>query len=329
MSYPTSLSLLPSRIVHADWSLNPGKRWMSSASLQSNGRYRLYPPQPVGPLDQFLARLHVETEVEACLLVGFDFPIGLPLAYAYRAGITDFLSALPDFGLGEWEKFYTVAETAEEIRLKRPFYPARPGNTRRLHLVEQLGLADFNDMRRLCELPRPGRRAACPIFWTMGAQQVGKAAICGWREVLTPALLDPTLDLAIWPFSGRLVELLRPGRVIVLETYPAEYYPEVLTDLGSAGISSRFSKRNPLALQQRAPQMLRWAEAHNLELDTALHQTIETGFGPPFAGEDAFDATIGLFGMLSVVLGHQMPGDPENEEIRRIEGWILGQSAPS
>jgi hypothetical protein len=302
---------------------------MGSASLQSNGRYRLYSPQPVGPLDQFLARLKGEIEKEACLLVGFDFPIGMPLAYAVQAGISDFLSALPDFGSGEWDEFYSVAETAEEIRLKRPFYPARPGGSRRLHLVNRLGLADFNALRRRCEMPRTGRRAAAPLFWTMGAQQVGKAAICGWRDVLTPALLDPALDLAIWPFNGKLVDLLHPGRVIALETYPAEYYPEVLTDLGSAGIYSRFSKRDPQALKLRAPQMLRWAEAHNLDLDATLRQTIETGFGPPSAGEDAFDAIIGLFGMLSVVLGYQMPGDPENDEIRRIEGWILGQSVPS
>ena len=30
----------------------------------------------------------------------------------------------------------------------------------------------------------PGRRAAAPIFWTLGAQQVGKAAIAAWRELL-------------------------------------------------------------------------------------------------------------------------------------------------
>lgn len=329
MSHPFPLSPLPSRIVHADWSLNPNKRWMGSATLQPNGRYRLGAPQPVGSLEAFLSRLKAESRKDACLLVGFDFPIGLPGAFALQAGITDFLSALPGFGLGEWGQFYTVAETADQITLKRPFYPARPGNTRRLHLVDQLGVADFNDLRRLCELPRPGRGAACPLFWTMGAQQVGKAAICGWRDVLTPGLLDPALDLAIWPFSGHLADLLHPGRVIVAETYPAEYYAHVLLDPDSPIRSPRFSKRNPQNLQQFALQILHWAESHNLELDAALHETINAGFSPPSAGEDAFDATIGLFGMLSVILGHQPPGEPLDEEIRRIEGWILGQPVPS
>jgi hypothetical protein len=163
----------------------------------------------------------------------------------------------------------------------------------------------------------------------MGAQQVGKAAISGWRQILTPGLLDPALDLAIWPFSGQLAELLHPGRVIVAETYPAEYYADVLSDPASPTRSTRFSKRDQQSLQQLAPQILVWAEAHNLELDAGLLEAIRGGFGPPFAGEDAFDATIGLFGMLSVILGYRPPGEPNNDDTRRVEGWILGQPVAS
>ncbi len=110
----------------------PASAGWVSASVQPNGRYRLHSPQPVGPLDQFLMHLKSESGLGACLLVGFDFPIGLPLAYARRAGIPDFLSALSDFGFDEWGEFYSVAETADEIRIERPFYPHRPGGTRRI-----------------------------------------------------------------------------------------------------------------------------------------------------------------------------------------------------
>ena len=227
------------------------------------------------------------------------------------------------------EEFYSVAETADQIHLKRPFYPARPGNSRRLHLVDQLGLADFNDLRRRCEFSRSTRRAACPLFWTMGAQQVGKAAICGWRDVLTPGLLDPALDLAIWPFSGQLADLLHPGRVIVAETYPAEYYTGILMDPDIPNRPPRFSKRNPQNLQQFAQHILHWVDSHELDCDASLIEMIRAGFSPPSAGEDAFDAMIGLLGMISVILGDHSPGEPKIEEIRRIEGWILGQPAPS
>jgi hypothetical protein len=44
-------------------------------------------------------------------------------------------------------------------------------------------------------------------------------------------------------------------------------------------------------------------------------------------GDDAFDAVVGLFGMLEVVLGRREPGESKGEQIRDVEGWILGQAA--
>ncbi len=61
----------------------------------------------------------------------------------------------------------------------------------------------------------------------MGAQQVGKAAICGWRVCL-PRLLDPALDLDVWPFTAVWLIRFNQDRVIVAETYPADIYAKVL-----------------------------------------------------------------------------------------------------
>lgn len=80
-------------------------------------------------------------------LLGFDFPIGLPIAYASQAGIDDFRSFLPEFGQGEWESFYLPATTPDEISLRRPFYPRRPGGTKQQHLIEALGVSSMNDER--------------------------------------------------------------------------------------------------------------------------------------------------------------------------------------
>jgi hypothetical protein len=142
--------------------------------------------------------------------VGFDFPIGLPQIYARRAGIHDFLSFLEEFQQGRWKEFDQVAEHPEQISLQRPFYPQRPGHARQAHLLQGLGVDHVDQLRRACERARLGRRAAAPLFWTMGGQQVGKAALCGWREVLNPSV-------CIWPFQGRLDDLLRPGRIVVAE----------------------------------------------------------------------------------------------------------------
>ena len=68
---------LPALVAHADWSAHPAKRWMARAVLQPGGRYLVLPPVPVGALDGFWAWLQVVAPTGP-ILVGFDFPIGLP-----------------------------------------------------------------------------------------------------------------------------------------------------------------------------------------------------------------------------------------------------------
>jgi len=36
---------------------------------------------------------------------------------------------------------------------------------------------------------------------------------------------------------------------------------------------------------------------------------------------------VGLLGMLNVVLGRRPSGEPDDPLVRRLEGWILGQTA--
>jgi hypothetical protein len=259
-------------------------------------------------------------------LVGFDFPIGLPARYAEQAGIDDFRALLTQLGAGRWRSFYEVAERPEQINVHRPFYPYRPGGTRRQHLLDGLGLSCTNDLLRQCERARPDRRAAAPLFWTLGAQQAGKAAIAGWREVLVPGLRSASLDVALWPFDGALPDLLQPGRIVLAETYPAECY----THLGIAfprQAGRRTGKRVQAVRADNAPPLLAWAKKTRVRLAPALREQIADGFGPSPDGEDPFDAVVGLFGMLNVVLGHRPAGAPEDPVLRQVEGWILGQEA--
>ncbi|MDX1687524.1 MAG: hypothetical protein R3248_06040, partial [Candidatus Promineifilaceae bacterium] len=238
--------------------------------------------------------------------------------YARDAGVDDFVSLLPHLGWGEWEEFYRVAERPDEIGLDRPFYPQRPGGAKREHLVEGLGVTAFGDLRRVCEWERKGQRAAAPLFWTLGPQQVGKAAISGWRDMLAPALRDPTLDVALWPFDGSLSRLLRPGRIVVAETYPAVYYQRL-------GLATPVKKRQ-LAYRSAAWGALQaWMRCREIEATAALVEIGKAGFGEEVGGEDGFDAVVGLLGMLDVVLGGRPEGTPADERVRRVEGWILGR----
>jgi hypothetical protein len=156
----------------------------------------------------------------------------------------------------------------------------------------------------------------------MGCQQVGKAAISGWRDLLTPALTDPALAIKIWPFSGMLAELCQPGASVVVETYPAEFYSHL--GLSFSSLCKR-SKRRWSDRLVYSDHLISWACAHNIDLDPTIRQTVLDGFGPGPDGEDRFDALIGLYGMINVIQRNQPTGEPFSPRISRVEGWIFGQ----
>lgn len=306
----------PILVAHADWSVDRRKRWLALAEMQPRGDYAAALPQPAGAADTLLYRLRALAAPGSIILAGFDFPIGLPAAYAHRAGIDAFLPYLGQFGHGEWVDFYRVAETPQQISLRRPFYPQRPGGTSIHHLLAGLGLSARHELYRVCERAHLARGAAAPLFWTLGAQQVGKAAITGWRDMLAPALDDPALPLAIWPFAGGLDNLLAPGALVVAETYPAE----AASFLGLAGPGS---KRSQPARRQHAERLLSLAWELRVVLDPDLDEAIQDGFGADAMAEDRFDAFVGLLGMLAVVRGRQPAGAPP-PAVAPVEGWILG-----
>lgn len=313
--------MLPTRVIHADWSADPRKRWMAQATLGDDGRYTAYVPEFVR--DPGLFALSLLDKADACVLVGFDFPIGLPVKYARKANISRFLDALPEFGEGKWAQFYQVAARPDEISLYRPFYPATPGGRTRTDLTRALGMTD---LRRECDRQTPERRAAAELFWTMGAQQVGKAAISGWKGILAPALkMGDYVRMAIWPFSGAFEALLKPGWIVACEAYPGEFY-------GHLGVrfprkaGAKTGKRVQADRMANAPALLSFAESAEIGVDAALAAAINDGFGSDALGEDRFDSVVGLFGMLNVALGRRLPGDPRAPEIAHIEGWILGMA---
>ena len=305
--------MLPRLVMHCDWGCSPSKRWFAKARLQGESIYHISEPGLVGDLDGFLARIQCDAGDDACALVGFDFPIGLPTFYTNRAGILRFEDFLPIAGRGDWAEFYNVAEIPTEISLHRPFYPFRPGGAKQRHLLDALGARSIDDLRRRCELKQPHRKAACPVFWTLGAMQVGKGAIVGWRDVLAPAIRDRR-PVSLWPFAGSLSSLFKSGRTIVAETWPGEYYRCLCPTL-------KGNKEDRGQRTKAGEELLRWVKDNHFVLSAELRASVTNGVPQ---GSDAFDAIVGLLGMMQVVLGRREPG--ELEEVREVEGWILGQS---
>jgi hypothetical protein len=249
-------------------------------------------------------------------VAGFDFAIGLPLAYARAAGISSFPAFLDVLGSPPWQEFGLVAAQASEISLGRPFYPARPGGTRRDHLYQGLGLT-ARELRRQCE----GRDAET-LFWTLGGKQVGKAALAGWQLLAAARRRQP--PLALWPFAGPLPKLLDGGAgVVAAETYPREYYRYV-----RPGPASRWSKRRRADRLAWIPGILRWAESLGVGWDAGVRSRVEDGLSAGPDGEDEFDAVIGLLGMIAVITGTLPSGEPDDDPaVTTVEGWILGRPA--
>ena len=304
----------PTHIFHADWGTAPNKRWGSEAVFGSDGRCTAYAPKPVTNHTDLILSMRRKVGENGCALVGFDFPIVVPARYASAARIEEFKSFLLGLGTGVWIDFFDCAEVPAEISIHRPFYPFKPGGTKQAHVLTALGLQNIDDLLRQCERKQNGRRAACALFWTLGANQVGKGAIVGWRDVLAPALRDDK-NVALWPFDGRLDDLLQPGKIVIAETYPAECYGWFFSEplRGKGKLEAR---------RGVGPHFLNWAINRGVALEDSLRSKIEAGFPE---GDDAFDAVVGLFGMIEIVTGRRQAGDPSDNGIRKLEGWILGQ----
>ena len=251
--------------------------------------------------------------------MGVDFPLGLPRRYA-AAHVTQ--ADFPTFlrTLAGRPAFFDVCDTLAELTPNRPFYPRRgvAGMTRLSHAAA-LGLGDAAGLSRLCDRATAERPAGAPLFWTLGANQSGKAAISAWRDMLLPALATPDPP-ALWPFDGPLLSLLRPGRVAIAETYPAEAMRHLGLRMG--GSKRRQADRAKLAVPIRAVMARLSAQP-----DTAFGRTLQDGFGADAAGEDRFDCTLGLLCLLLVLAGLRPDTAPADPWIQRWEGWVLGQTA--
>ena len=306
----------PSLAAHADWSIDPRKRWITVAHRTTTG-WTLTAPRPVGDVSILLSRLTQEADNGAVAL-GADLPIGLPRAYAASRPEPNFpaflhtIAALPDF--------FTVCTTLDEVRHDRPFYPNRgiAGMTRLSHATA-LGLADASALSRACDRATAERPAGAPLFWTLGANQSGKAAIAAWQHLILPALANRA-PLRLWPFEGPFRSLLSPGSVVLAETYPAEA-------LRHLGIKLPGSKRRQADRQATAGALLAAMDQQAATPDDAMRRTVLDGFGAGASGEDRFDSVLGVLCVLNVLAGHRPDTAPPDPWINQWEGWVLGQIA--
>jgi hypothetical protein len=304
--------------AHADWSLDARKRWVAVARRGAGG-WHAEAPRPVGDPAALVADLVAEG---GTLALGLDLPLGVPREFAAGRPEPDFRAFLA--GLAARPGFFAVSETLATVSPERPFYPARgvKGMTRAAHAAA-LGMSGPMGLSRLCDRATAERPAGAPVFWTLGANQSGKAAISAWRDWLAPALAarpGPGGPLRLWPFEGGLHALLAPGTAVLAEVYPAEA-------LRHCGLRLAGSKRAQAPRRTIAPALRAAMAARRVTPTAALSEAITEGFGADAAGEDRFDCVIGLLGLVAVLDGDRPDWLPDDPWVRAWEGWVLGQAA--
>lgn len=316
LKLPSEGARSPAIVAAADWSASAAKRWLATAERLDGNSYVLGAPEPVGEPGKLFDRLLGNAGPEGTALLGFDFPIGLPRCYAARTGIESFRAGLAAFGRAEWLRFY---EVSDRPTLRQPFGPMANdrGGLRRDQLAKVLGLASEEELYRACDRRTPIRGRAEALFFTRFAKQVGRAAIYGWRDVLQPA----AAQIRLWPFDGRLQDLLANPGIVVAEIYPAEAAAHLGLSLGSA-VGGKGNVENRRAAGRALRNVLH-------EAGQRLAPDVERQLTSGFPNDDAFDSFVGLVSILLVLLGQHPTECPDDPAIRRIEGWILGQAAPS
>lgn len=305
--------------AHADWSAHPGKRWLAAARRTAGG-WAATAPRPVGPVERLLPDLLAG---HGAVALGLDLPLGVPRAWAAGRPEPGFPAFLR--GLAVDDPFFRVNPGLEGVSPASPFYPARGvrGMTRAAHAAA-LGLPDARALARACDRATARRPAGAPPFWTLGANQTGKAAIAAWRDWLLPALAREAAggaQVRLWPFEGGLRALLAPGRAVLAEVYPAEA-------MRALGLRLEGSKRGQGARRGLAPALRAAMDAARVAPDAALAAAVADGFGADAAGEDRLDCVLGLLGLVAVLDGTLPDHVPDDPWVRRWEGWVLGQDAP-
>ncbi|WP_288038463.1 hypothetical protein [Acidiphilium sp.] len=303
-------------LIHADWSVNARKRWAATARRDDAG-WVVDGPTELPDVPSFLEQSFDQAKTHRVLL-GFDFPIGVPQAYGTKTGFQNFTEMLATLGNGEWHTFFDVADAPGDISIRRPFFPRSPTKgVSRTALVEGLGMDDYADLLRICEQPADNLRAACALFWTLGGNQVGKGALAGWRDVILPAVRR---GASLWPFDGTLAQLSERSRLVLAETYPAAAYRMV-----DAPFASGESKRRQCDRKRKTSAITNWADRHRLRFTKLAQSQLADGFGSHATGEDRYDALLGLLGMIAVTGGHQPERSIWPETGSAWEGWILGR----
>jgi hypothetical protein len=322
LGHPASASptWLPTRIAHADWGTAANKCVVATAEL-NDGRYHVRLPRTVRAGTDLIQRMRLADHPGLSTLLGFDFPLGVPRAYAQTASITNFADWFRRLELDS--AFFNIASDIKEVSTARPFFPMlitdrTPGIKTRFRVALGLGA---EEMLRACDRSHCSRPAASEMFWALGPAAVGKMTLAGWKHAIRLALAAPSRRYSIWPFDGPMPHLLEASDAVIVETYPRDAYLQLGLQMGRHGTS----KTRQADRAAETPRLVEWCAANAVLPDNDLLDQVLDGFGPHKGGDDLFDAVVGLFGMIDTMRRGAEPDLPDDPAVHLIEGWMFGQ----
>ena len=293
-------------IIAVDWSKHPNKRAAYRAEPASGTVSRVTPCAGLEQLIRYASAL------ETPALIGIDAAIGFPAAPWERlvGNTPDQSGSFIDFLLGDGvpPRFFDPVAHPEAWSPSRPFIRPPPGRWSLNAFAE----ASANGLRRRID----SRLRAQPIFVTSGLPgSVGSGTQAVWQEMIQARGRS---QFSVWPFQGRLTDLLTSRIPVIAEIYPKACYGIALADELPAPLVAIGKTRE--AAREAALERLvgaDWVARHRVklrDLDAARRN------------EDDFDALLSAAALMRLVLD-RAPLEGADWVDPRAEGGVLGAAS--
>ena len=274
-------------VVSADWAKPVRKRAVRVARLGETAVIARAEPPPGGWSLGGLVDLAVRLRARGgrAVLIAIDASLGVPTAFARRAGVSGFLDCLR--GLERAGALERECASPEDWSPRTPFFRVPPGAGGLTRFVDAAG--GRSALLRQIEL----RTQAKPVFALSGIPgTVGSGSRALWSE-LAPRLEDPEREFSLWPFEGDLAALAAEPGIVLADAYPRAAYSVALEEQLPAPLARLGKTRESVRVEALARlREAAWVRRCGVVISDEAHAR---------ASEDDFDALLTAAALVRLV----------------------------
>lgn len=304
------MARLPGILLAADWGKESKKRAVYKADVSRRAIERV--DGTTWSLERLLTSAREAVQAgKGPVIISLDLVLGAPEPYFRQAqrvdrwqGVRNFIDWLPL--LSSNATFWQEVKKADEWSVQRPFFAVPKGKGALKAFYEKAGY----DLRRRVDVRC---RSKCPFIVSGIPGSVGSGTRCLWKELVP--LAGNERDFKVWPFEGRMCELLENQEIIVAENYPGISYTSALSSsLPGAQILVSKTKSNCRSFAVELLEKAKWVADHSVQLPN---------LNPARESEDDFDALMTAAGELRCVLEGQELEDLDADDPVAEGGMLL------